>query len=494
LVVNKAGSPFAPSWNEESEWKRLSDQNTDNSKSMSTWQSQLLELVIKKSEEERKTRGESADIDERQLQRQLEEWILELKDIPGSAHQQLIKMYLNETFRYGVLQPLWDTAGVTDIQVFIPQRNTDDQIISYSENGQRKIYNGAKFRDYDHAREWVNMQLTRIGLRYDPAKVELNGMLPGGERIHIVSGPVAYSKYKPGKKDKPYTFARCMIITIRLFSKAFSMEELTTVSMPRHELPFVLREKKSINEMYERKPVYSPRDGGIACKATMDYIRIAGQLKKSKLIVGGTGSGKTTLFNADTANIGDNEILLIIEEAPEMQPQIENHVIRLYEREGVYTQKDAMKSALRMFPSRIYISEIRDSIGYLFMRALISGHAGSGSTIHASSCSAGLDQLVELAASDESAPDRETVRRLFIENLDYLVHMNPTDNGRTIRELCEIDPDGSLRQVSVFVEGIDDHGRKQGYYEFKGPSDRFVEQMLANDIEIPASWKWRKLS
>lgn len=493
MSANVTG-PFTKSWAEDTEWTKLKKQNSNNDNQMFKWQTQLLDLVIQKNEEERSRQGDTSDVDETRRKRQLEEWIRELTDVPGSAHAALINMFLDESYRYGVLQPLWDTPGVTDIQVFVPSKNADEQIISYKEYGQRKIYNGPKFRDWDHAREWVNMQLTKIGLRYDPAKVELNGMLPGGERIHIISGPVAYSKHNPRKKSGSYIFSRCMIITVRLFGKGFSLEELTATSMPQHELPYKLMPKKEIDEMYERKPVYTPRRNGIACKATMDYIRIAGELKKSKLIIGGTGSGKTTVFNADTVNIDDNEILLVIEEAPEMQPQIENHVIRLYEREGAFTQKDALRSSLRMFPDRIYISEIRDSIAYLFMRALMSGHAGSGSTIHASSCAAGLDQLVELAAGEASAPDRDTIRRIFKEHLGYLMYMNPTDGDRTMRELCEINHDGSLHTVSEYIEGLDDHGTKQGYYKFTGPSERFIEEMLSNSIAIPSSWKWRKLA
>ncbi|MGN7308741.1 ATPase, T2SS/T4P/T4SS family, partial [Bacillus subtilis] len=132
------------------------------------------------------------------------------------------------------------------------------------------------------------------------------------------------------------------------------------------------------------------------------------------------------------------------------------------------------------------------AIAYLFMRALINGHDGSGSTIHASSCQAGLDQAVELAAGHPSAPDRETIRRIMWDRLGYVVHMNPTDDGRTIRELCQVQDNGDLHTVSRYVEGIDPTGKLNGYYEFIGPTDEFVQKMIQAGIEVPSTWKWRK--
>jgi pilus assembly protein CpaF len=286
-----------------------------------------------------------------------------------------------------------------------------------------------------------------------------------------------------------------MIVSIRLFSKSFTLEELTTNSMTSHTKPFEVKSIEDVSKVYERQTVFSPRNGGIACKATMDFVRIAGSLRLSKLIAGGTGSGKTTFFNADTVNTAENEMLCIIEESPEMQPQIDGHVIRLYEREGAYTQAHGGKSALRMFPSRIYFSEIRDVlVAFLFYRALMNGHRGTGSTVHAGSCAAALDITLDFIAGNPEAPPRETVAKNLYGELGFIVHMDPTQSDRTIRELCEVNADGTLHTVSRFVEGIDGEGKLNGYYEFNGPTDSFVQKMLAAGIEVPSTWKWRKVS
>lgn len=485
------------SWEEEDKvFEKISTSNKAISqKKWAEWQKALLEKVLEESETEKRSKGEVRDLSELDRKRQLERLIKELSDIPVTHHSQLISQFLNESYRYGPLQPLWDEPGVTDIQCFIPHDDGQEQIIAYTQNYQKRIYTGPGFRNYDHARDWLNLHLSRIGLRFDPAKIELNGMLPGGERIHILSGPTGYSVYDVSRREKPYQFIKAMIVSIRLFPKAYSLEELTTSSMTTHTKPFEVKSIEDVSKIYERQTVYSPRDGGIACKATMDFFRIAGTLRLSKLIAGGTGSGKTTFFNADTVNINENEVLLIIEESPEMQPQIDWYVIRLYEREGVYSQADAGKSALRMFPSRIYYSEIRDvRVGFLFYRALMNGHRGTGSTIHASSCAAALDISVDFISGNPEAPPRETVAKNFYGELGYIVHMDPTQSDRTVREVCEVNEDGTLHTVSKYVEGIADDGKLKGYYEFNGPTDSFVQKMLAAGIEVPSTWKWRKLS
>ncbi|MGP3788215.1 ATPase, T2SS/T4P/T4SS family [Paenibacillus sp. 1A_MP2] len=485
------------SWDEEDRlFEKLRSNNKEVSKSSwAEWQRALLEKVLEESEAVKRAKGEVEDVTEQERKRQLERIIKDLKDIPATHHNELIQQFLNESYRYGPLQPLWDMQGVTDIQFFVPHNDGHEQIISYTQYRQRKIYNGPGFRDYEHARDWLNLHLSRIGLRFDPAKVELNGMLPGGERIHIVSGPTGFSEFDSARRDKPYQFTKAMIVSIRLFPTTFTLEELTTKSMTSHQKPFEVRSIEDVSKVYQRQVVYSPREGGIACKATMDYVRIAGVLQLSKLIAGGTGSGKTTFFNADTVNHAENEQLLIIEESPEMQPQVDGHVIRLYEREGAYTQADAGKSALRMFPSRIYFSEIRDvKVAFLFYRALMNGHRGTGSTVHAGSCAAALDITLDFITGNPEAPPRETVAKNLYGELGYIVHMDPTHSDRTIREICEVNPDGTLHTVSKFVEGIDDKGKLNGYYEFNGPSDAFVRKMLATGIEVPSTWKWRKLT
>ncbi|MFD2328753.1 ATPase, T2SS/T4P/T4SS family [Cohnella sp. GCM10020058] len=476
-------------WNDR-EWQNLRTSNKADAKSMAMFGGMLQERVLRELERERTMYGEIVNRDEMAMQRLLQELIRDIKEIPASSHQSVIKQYLDDSFRFGPIDPLWQRKGVTDIQIFVPLNSSEPQVIRYVENGKRKYFQEASFRDYDHARDWLNQHLSRIGMRYDPAKIKLNGMLPGGERIHVIGGPVGYSIYQPLREE--YRFVRCLIITIRRFAKAFSLEELTSTAMASTTNKVSIINVQDDLAKYKRHTVYTPHAGGIADAATMDYLRIAGRLGKNHLLSGGTGSGKTTVLNALTVIIADGEQLLVIEEAPEMRPQCEMQVIRLYEREGVFSQTDALKEALRMFPSRIYVSELRDHISYIFMQAIMSGHDGSGSTIHASSCQAAFDKTIELACSHPSAPRRETVSRIFAERLGFIIQMNADSGDRSMQEVCEVNNDGTLHTVSKYVSGVTPRGRKEGYFEFYGPGEAFLNEMLAAGIEIPLSWKWVK--
>ncbi|MFC5402933.1 ATPase, T2SS/T4P/T4SS family [Cohnella soli] len=476
---------------EDNDWTHLSGKRQAKSTDMAKWLGLLQDRVLKELEDERARYGEIIERDELSMQRWLMDIIRHVEGIPTQHYQQLIKNYLDDSYRFGPVQPLWEKPGVTDVQIFMPLNPDHKQMIMYYDAGDRKMYTDQEFRNYDHLRDWVNQHLSRIGMRYDPSKIAMNGMLPGGERIHVISGTVGYSIYNALSGE--YKFIRCMIVSIRRFAKSYTLEELTSTSMTQIQ-PIELARPGDAILKYKRQTVYAHYNNGFADAATIDYLRIAGQLRLNYLLSGATGVGKTTLMNALTVIVGDGEMLIVIEEAPEMQPQCELPVIRLYEREGIFTQFDALKQALRMFGNRICLAEIRDKISYLFLHTLMVGHDGSGSTIHASSCKAALDRAIELASSHESAPPREIIRSIMCERIGFIAQMSNDPKNRHIDELCEVNDDGTLHVVTRFVEGANERGRQKGYFEFLGPGEKFLQLMAKAGIDVPSSWKWGKAS
>ncbi|MDQ6422646.1 ATPase, T2SS/T4P/T4SS family [Paenibacillus sp. LHD-117] len=486
-------------WGDEADWKRLEDSGQVDTQKWKTWQARLLNEVLKDQDKRKsENRGGTVDFTEAEYRHYLYEIIQTIEEIPSIHYNDLVKQYLDNAFRYGPVQPLWEKPRVSDIQIFIPYDDRHKQIIAYVENRVRKTYTDQQFRSFEQATDWINHHLSRINLRYDPAKIYLDGTFPNFERIHIISGTSGYSTFDPIQRS--YTFVRCMIISIRRFLHPFSRLELTDPNAGQLTIPQIdpnrLMTRVDLKKL-KRQPVYTPFSGGgaVADEATMEYLRICQELRKNLMYAGGTGTGKTTVANANQAAIPKGTMLLILEESPEMQPQIEGHVIRLYERPGVFSLEDGLKSALRMYPDIIFMSEIRDRIGYVYCQTIQSGHDGSSSTIHASSCKAVKHRIADLAASHPSNPDRDHILKILHERLHVIIHLNAELDDRFMDEVCEMIPEtGELHTVSRFVkQGIDRITKKPvGYFEFLGPTDRFIEEMMNNGIEIPKSWMWSR--
>lgn len=459
----------------------------DKKEKMAEWQKELLDAFLAHQEQEKVRRGGVMDEDVPEETRRLQlRRIIQKTKIPQDVHLDLIEMMLDDQYRMGPAQPLWEKEWVSDIQIFVPYENKYPQIILYAERGKRKVYQGPGFRDFDHARDWVNHHLSRIGLRYDPAVVSLDGMFPNGERIHVISGPVAYSLVVDGA----YKYIRCMIITIRRFVSSFTIQQLTEKT-PLLNVPPELAMGTLSHISWERRPQYARHIEGMADQATMDFLNIMVQMGKNHIVSGGTGVGKTTLANALTACIPKSVVLLVLEEAPEMQPQRDTTVIRIFQRGDVFTLEHGMKAALRMFPDRIFVAELRDAIAYVFLQAIQSGHDGSSTTVHASSCLAARDRTIDMAASHSSAPSREMIRQILHDRLDTILHGRREGSKRYFDEVIQLKSDGTVHKVMEYIQqGVDTDGEPIGYFVFYGPTDEFVEEMLRKGYEIPSSWGW----
>lgn len=483
-------------WETEDDWDELQQAGQIDQGKWRHWQALLLKRMLEEQDRLRPSQyGEVAEMEEFEYRQLLSHVIRNTEEIPAIHHVELIRQFLDYAYRMGPLQPLWERPAVTDIQVFVPFDERDEQIISYTEGRVRKIYKEQQFQSYEKVLDWINHHLSRLNLRYDPAKVFVHGTFPQGERINVISGPCGYSKFNVVTKQ--YRFVKAMIISIRKFPNAFTMEELTEQNPSQHK-PISFHHANLVEmpdyRKFDRKPVYT-RFGGngrIADQATMDYLAIMVRLGKNHLISGGTGAGKTTVANSLTGAIPRGTLLLVLEESPEMQPQVQDHVIRIYSRPGVFDLKDALENAMRMFPDRIFVQEIRNHDAYVFLDAIQTDHDGSSTTIHASSCQAALDRTIELAAGHPLRPDRQMLQSMLRDRLDVVMHCNRASGDRFIDHVCEIQKNGKLRTVSKFVQvGIEkETGLPAGYFEFHGPGDEFLEEMMVKGIPVPRSWKW----
>jgi len=156
------------------------------------------------------------------------------------------------------------------------------------------------------------------------------------------------------------------------------------------------------------------------------------------LVIGGTGSGKTTLVNAiinEMVTATPGERVVIIEDTGEIQCSAENYV--QFHTTIDVSITDLLKTTLRMRPDRILVGEVRDGAALDLLDAWNTGHEGGAATLHSNSAESGLTRLKSLISRNPSAP--KDIEPLIGEAVHVVVHIARTSNGsRRIREILEI--------------------------------------------------------
>ena len=350
----------------------------------------------------------------------------------------------DEILGYGPLEPYLRDREVTEVMV-----NGYDQI--FVERAGRIYSVAAAFSDDQHLRRTIDKIVARVGRRVDEASPMVDARLPDVSRVNAVIPPVAL--------DGP-------MLTIRKFATdPFSVWDLISFGTMTQPVAELLS----------------------AC--------VRGRL--NILISGGTGSGKTTSLNVVSSFIPEDERIVTIEDAAELQLNQE-HVVRLESRprniegRGEITARDLVKNALRMRPDRIIVGEVRDGAALDMLQAMNTGHDGSLTTLHANSprdSLARLETMVLMAGID--LPTR-AIREQASSALDLIVHQARLKDGtRRITHITEVT--GMESDVVTlqdlfsfdFHAGVDEHGRYLGTLRTTGIRPTFLERLTDEGIAIP---------
>ena len=166
-----------------------------------------------------------------------------------------------------------------------------------------------------------------------------------------------------------------------------------------------------------------------------DVIRAAIRARKNILIVGSTGSGKTTLVNAlldSLSQLTPNDRVISIEDTTELQCPVENYLdLRAV---GGVTMLDCLRACMRLKPTRIVVGEVRGAEAHTLLKAWNTGHPGGAATVHANDALSGLIRLESLVAEATSAPQQA----LIAEAVDLVIFVDEEfaiKAGRKVREV-----------------------------------------------------------
>jgi pilus assembly protein CpaF len=388
------------------------------------------------------------DVVRRQI-RELVEQIMRDEDggIPLNSieHKLLISEIQDEVLGYGPIEPFLKDPTISDILI-----NTYQHI--YIERRGKLYLTDGRFKDDKHLRRIIDRIVSQIGRRVDESSPMVDARLQDGSRVNVIIPPLSI--------DGP-------VVSIRRFSEVpLELEDLISLETVKPELGELLK--------------------GIV-KARLNI-----------LISGGTGSGKTTFLNVLSRFIPEDERIVVIEDASELQLK-QDHTIRLETRpeniegHGEVSQRDLVKNSLRMRPDRIIVGEVRGGEAFDMLQAMNTGHEGSITTIHANSTRDALMRLETMVAMTQMDIPLEFMRKFIASAIDVVIHVARLSDGtRKVISLEEITGmEGNvvtMQQIFVFNKtGIDSEGKVMGNFEFTGVRPVFVEKLQQAGIKIPRS-------
>ena len=228
-----------------------------------------------------------------------------------------------------------------------------------------------------------------------------------------------------------------------------------------------------------------------------EFLRACVISRLNIVISGGTGSGKTTTLNILSSNIPDDERIVTIEDAAELQLH-QDHVVRLetkppnIEGTGSVSIRDLVRNSLRMRPDRIVVGECRGGEALDMLQAMNTGHDGSLTTVHANSPRDALSRLETLSLMSGLDLPVRVIREQIASAVDLIVQQTRMKDGSRkvtyVTEVAGMEGD-TIVMTDIFrfnQTGIGPDGQIQGQLEPTGIRPMFIDRLEAYGFKLGA--------
>jgi pilus assembly protein CpaF len=359
----------------------------------------------------------------------------------GVDTERLTQELTDEALGLGPLESLLADTSISEIMVVDPQT-------IYAEIKGKLELTSARFTDNEAVRAAIERIVTPLGRRIDESTPLVDARLKDGSRVNAIIPPLALK-------------GPC--ITIRKFAKK------------PLQVPDLIR-FGSLNERMAR------------------FLTRAVKIRKNIVISGGTGSGKTTLLNVLSGAIPEDERVVTIEDAAELQ-LAQPHVVSLESRpanlegKGAYTIRDLVKNALRMRPDRIVVGECRGSEAIDMLQAMNTGHEGSMTTTHANSPREAINRIETLCLMAGVDLPVRAIRSQIASSVHLIVQQSRLSDGSrrvtAVSEVAGINDDGEveLNEIYSFVRlSTREGGQIVGEFRASGYLPSFVDELITSNV------------
>jgi pilus assembly protein CpaF len=373
----------------------------------------------------------------------LEQLEAEANSIPRLDRLRIAKEICDDAVAFGPITPLLNDPEITEIMV-----NGPDKI--YVEKKGKIELTDLFFRNSGHVMQIIEKIVAPLGRRIDESMPMVDARLPDGSRVNAIIPPLSL---------------KGPAITIRKFFK----DPLT------------------IDNLINFGTI-TPQIAG--------FLEACVKARLNILVSGGTGSGKTTTLNVLSSFIPNDERIVTIEDAAELQLRQE-HVITLESRpsniegKGAVSIRDLVRNTLRMRPDRIIVGEVRAGEALDMLQAMNTGHDGSLTTGHANSPRDIISRLETMVLMAGMELPVRAIREQISSAIDLIVQQTRLrDGSRRITHITEVlGMEGDtivLQDIFKFEQtGVDSNGKIIGEHRATGIMPKCVNKFEEEGIFLP---------
>jgi pilus assembly protein CpaF len=362
--------------------------------------------------------------------------------VTRDERQALVEDIVHEITGFGPIEQYLADETITEVMVNGPKH-------IYIERAGKIEQVGVVFLNDEHVLRIIDRIIAPMGRHIDETSPRVDARLPDGSRVNAIIAPL--SQIGP-------------VITVRKFShRPYTVADLVRF--------------------------------GTATAEMFDFLRACVQARLNIFVSGGTGSGKTTTLNVISQFIPEDERIITIEDAAELQLRQE-HVVTLESRPsniegaGEITIRDLLRNALHMRPDRIIVGECRSGEALDMIQAMTTGQAGSLSTGHSNTTRDMLRRLETMILMTGYELPLRAIREQIASAVDLIVHTaRLRDGSRKIVNITEVygieDDEILTRDIFAFEQRDFRDGKVIGELRPTGFRPTFMGVFAANGVPMP---------